>query len=114
MGADLSGASLEGAALDGAIFTNAVLQSTYFTEVGGWEGVGWYRPQSPVRASDTSLSLSFQSQPNYQTLAKAGDVTGADFSDTLLDRFLQTTLCKKASGTNPKTGVDTRESLLCD
>lgn len=42
------------------------------------------------------------------------DISGADFSDMLLDRFLQTTLCKKASGTNPKTGADTRESLMCE
>lgn len=42
------------------------------------------------------------------------DVTGADFSDMLLDRFVQTSLCKKASGVNPKTGVDTRESLMCE
>lgn len=43
-----------------------------------------------------------------------GDISGADFSDMLLDRFIQSALCKKAGGTNPKTGVDTRESLMCE
>ena len=40
-------------------------------------------------------------------------VTGADFSDALLDKPMQTKLCAVASGTNPVTGVDTRKSLKC-
>ena len=67
------------------------------------------------------LTAPFSSPPKSkphtttgQTLAKVADISGADFSDMLLDRFLQTTLCKKASGTNPKTGADTRESLMCE
>jgi uncharacterized protein YjbI with pentapeptide repeats len=41
------------------------------------------------------------------------DVTGADFSDALIDRADQRQLCAKASGTNPSTGADTRASLGC-
>lgn len=41
------------------------------------------------------------------------DVTGADFTDALVDPATQVKLCKNASGTNPYTGVDTRESLMC-
>ncbi|MEI7952677.1 MAG: pentapeptide repeat-containing protein [Synechococcaceae cyanobacterium ELA182] len=40
-------------------------------------------------------------------------VTDADFSDALLDRTDQRSLCRDASGTNPITGVDTRLSLGC-
>ena len=40
-------------------------------------------------------------------------VTGADFSDALLDKPMQTKQCAVASGTNPVTGVDTRKSLKC-
>ncbi len=42
------------------------------------------------------------------------DITGADFTDALLDRSTVTALCKIASGTNPTTGVDTAESLMCE
>ncbi len=40
-------------------------------------------------------------------------VDGADFTDVLLRRDQQLTLCKVAKGTNPKTGRQTRETLDC-
>lgn len=67
----------------------------------------------PLILSSTNASRPHTTK-NEQTLAKVGDISGADFSDMLLDRFLQSQLCKKAGGTNPKTGVDTRESLMCE
>jgi uncharacterized protein YjbI with pentapeptide repeats len=41
------------------------------------------------------------------------DITGADFTDAIVDRYTTTQLCKRASGTNSTTGADTRESLGC-
>lgn len=41
-------------------------------------------------------------------------IENADFTDALLGKATVVALCKTASGTNPVTGVDTRESLMCE
>ena len=41
------------------------------------------------------------------------EIAGADFTDAVLDLPQQKALCSRASGTNARTGVVTRDSLNC-
>ncbi|CAM9430936.1 unnamed protein product [Choristocarpus tenellus] len=51
-----------------------------------------------------------------ESVSQVGDISGADFTEALIRQDIQMALCKRADakGTNPVTGVATRESLLCD
>jgi uncharacterized protein YjbI with pentapeptide repeats len=82
--ANLEGANLKGATLDGAILTRANLKNAILE--------GAY-----------VISADF----------RQANIEGADFTDVLFERRTNDMLCETASGTNPVTGRDTRETLYC-
>lgn len=88
--ADLSGANLAGADLSQANFELASLRT--------------------VNATDTVLAGAYISST---TKFDGIEIVGSDWSDCLLRKDQQRYLCSRATGTNSKTGVDTRESLMC-
>ena len=50
------------------------------------------------------------------TILGAKSIENADFTDSLMREDIQKRICARsdAKGTNPSTGVDTKESLMCE
>ena len=46
-------------------------------------------------------------------MMQGATITGADFTDTLLSPTTEKQLCEIASGTNPTTGRNTKDTLYC-
>lgn len=91
---DLFGSDLSEATLVGADLTSASVDSTRF-----------------VRCDLTNAIL--QGAYAFNTIFDHVTIEGADFTDVILEPKDQDYLCSIASGTNPTTGRQTRDTLQC-
>lgn len=97
--ADMRGALFNGVFLDGANLHGIDFSS----------GIAYVSKFKDVDLTDAILTDSNMLRATFDNV----NVTGADFTDALLSTQDLKRLCANASGTNSKTGVDTRDSLGC-
>jgi uncharacterized protein YjbI with pentapeptide repeats len=107
--AKLQGANFKDANLQGAVFNGAVLKKANFHGANFSNGIAYITDMREADLTDAILESAMMLKTNF----KDATVTGADFTFATIDRAQILLLCQTASGTNPVTGVDTRESLGC-
>ncbi len=107
--ARLAGANFSGADLRGAVFNGSVLKGANLEGIDFTDGIAYLSDLGEADLSDGVFTSAMMLKSNFRNAT----VTGADFSYAMLDRDQVLYLCETASGVNPKTGVDTRESLGC-
>ncbi len=88
------GANLASANLENADMTNCILDSARLTK---------------ANLHNAILEGAFSTNTKFE----GANIEGADFTDVLLRKDVEEKLCAVATGTNPVTGRNTRDTLYC-
>ena len=102
---NLSDCELQNASLYGAKLKDTNLSNSNLKEVTLDSAV-----LDGTDLSNTNLEDSFA----YSTQFENVKIQGADFTNVFLPKDIVRKFCESASGTNPFTNRDTRETLECD
>ncbi|BAY62747.1 pentapeptide repeat protein [Calothrix brevissima NIES-22] len=106
---NLENANFTNADLRGGVFNGTVLQGVNFHGVDFSNGIAYLAKFKNADLSDGIFAEAMMLRSTFDEV----NITGADFTNAVLDGIQVKKLCAKASGVNSKTGVDTRDSLGC-
>ncbi len=107
--ADLENFDLHGADLRGAVFNTTNLRGADLRDADLQDVVAF-----SSRFDDAVLDgARFNNAMLMQSRFRDARIEGADFTDAVLDMAERKALCGRAAGTNPVSGIATRDSLEC-